>query len=64
MDEAVTSVSTSQRQETGAMPVNDSTSSRSVIATENGLVNKEAVRAIMQVNIPPDAPAVRSISSN
>ena len=46
------------------MPVNDSTSSRSIIATENGLVNKEAVRAIMQVNIPPDAPAVRSISSN
>ena len=35
-----------------------------MIATENGLVNKEKVRQIMEANIAPDAPAVRSISSN
>ncbi len=35
-----------------------------MIATENGLVNKEKVREIMDANIAPDAPAVRSISSN
>ena len=27
-------------------------------------MNKEAVRQIMQANIPPDAPAVKMISSN
>lgn len=35
-----------------------------MIQTEKGLVNKEAVRAVMQENIPPDAPAIKMISSN
>ena len=53
-----------QKQAIGAMPQNQLTSSRSVIATENGLVNKEKVREIMEANIAPDAPSVKSISSN
>jgi hypothetical protein len=48
----------------GQMPQNQLTSSRKVIRTENGLVNKDAVRSIMNDNIPPDAPAVKMISSN
>ena len=48
IDEQVTGVSSSQRQEQGAMPQNAQTSSREVIATENGLVNKERVTQIMR----------------
>lgn len=46
------------------MPQNAHTSTRKVIQTEKGLVNKEAVREVMQANIPPDAPAVKMISAN
>ena len=46
------------------MPQNSQTSAREIIDTENGLVNKDAVRRIMQQNIAPDAPAVKMISSN
>lgn len=46
------------------MPQNTATSARQVIQTENGLVNKEAVKEIMRANIPPDAPAVKMISTN
>ena len=62
--ERVESVSHSQREESGAMPQNLHTSSRVIVQTENGLVNKDAVREVMQANIPPDAPAVKSISFN
>ena len=64
VNEQLTSVTTSQRQEAGVMPQNSQTSAREVIETENGLVNKDVVRRIMQQNIPPDAPAVKMISSN
>ena len=60
----MTGVTQMQKQAIGAMPQNQLTSSRSVIATENGLVNKEKVREIMEANIAPDAPSVKSISSN
>ena len=53
-----------QGQETGALPQNLLTSARTVIPTENGLVNKEAVKRIMQANIPHDAPTINMISSN
>ena len=66
VQEEVTNVeqmSGAQAQE-GSMPQNLLTSSRQVIQTTNGLVNKEAVRQIMTENIAPDAPTVKMISSN
>ena len=66
VEEEVTNVeqmSGAQAQE-GSMPQNLLTSSRQVIQTTNGLVNKEAVRQIMTENIAPDAPTVKMISSN
>ena len=51
-------------QESGAMPSNTLTSQRQVLPTEKGLVNKEAVRQIMQANIAADAPTVKMISTN
>ena len=59
----MTGVNAVQR-ETGAMPQNATTSSKQVIETEKGLVNHEAVAAIKLANIPPDAPPIKSISSN
>ena len=53
-----------ENQEAKGLPTQTQTSSRSVIKTENGLVPKEQVKALMQANIPPDAPLVRMISSN
>ena len=61
--ESVTNLQDQQQPE-GQAPTNTQTSSREVVQTTKGLVPKEAVRTIMQANIPPDAPAVKMISSN
>ena len=63
-NERCTSVMQSQVEAPGELPSNTMTSARQVLPTVKGLVNKDAVREIMQANIPPDAPVVKMISSN
>ncbi len=66
VNERVESVTHSQHEnsESMGMPQNSSTSARQVMDTEQGLVNKDAVQAMRQAHISPDAPLIKNISSN
>ena len=45
-------------------PANQTTSSRVILKTEKGMVNKDEVKKLTAETIPHDAPLVRAISSN
>ena len=62
--EAVTGVNMVESSAQMGMPVNSSTSAQQIIHTDQGLVNKERVRIMQQEHMSPDAPAIKSISTN
>ena len=45
-------------------PAHQTTSSRVILKTEKGMVNKDEVKKLTAETIPHDAPLVRAISSN